>query len=130
MGDVGSGFLGFAISAFAVTSVYQNILTVWTWLILPSTFFIDATVTLLRRMANGERWYEAHRSHAYQKLARKFGGHLKVTSSSILLNVVWILPMAWLSAKYPRHGMFLTALTWLPLVAICFWCGAGLKDDK
>lgn len=130
MGDVGSGYLGFAISAFAVITVYENALSVWTWLILPSTFFIDATVTLLRRMANGERWYEAHRSHAYQKFARKYGGHLNVTSWSILLNVIWILPIAWLSAEYPRHGMSLTVLAWLPLITICFWGGAGLRDDE
>jgi hypothetical protein len=31
-------------------------------------FLLDATLTLTRRVARGERWYEAHRSHYYQRL--------------------------------------------------------------
>ena len=37
----------------------------WTWLILGSLFVADSTVTLLRRILRGDRWYEAHRTHAY-----------------------------------------------------------------
>ena len=35
-------------------------------------FFVDATVTLVRRGLRGERVHEAHRPHAYQWLARRW----------------------------------------------------------
>ena len=34
------------------------------WVILPGTFRVDATLTLVRRILRGEAFYEAHRSHA------------------------------------------------------------------
>jgi Fuc2NAc and GlcNAc transferase len=36
-------------------------------------FLADATWTLARRVARGERWYQAHREHLYQQLALRFG---------------------------------------------------------
>ena len=77
MGDVGSSFLGLMLG----TIIYANILkgsSVWIWLILLSVFLIDSGVTLVRRIINGDKWYMAHCSHAYQHAARKWG-HKKVT---------------------------------------------------
>ena len=51
-------------------------------------FFVDATLTLLRRMFRGKRWYEAHRSHAYQHAARLWASHRKVTLAILGINVV------------------------------------------
>lgn len=36
-------------------------------LLLPLYYLADATLTLLRRLGNGERFWEAHRSHFYQR---------------------------------------------------------------
>ena len=79
MGDVGSGYLGFVISVLALAATRNDPSAVWVWLILGGVFFVDATVTLARRTARGDRVYEAHRSHAYQWLARRWGNHLPVT---------------------------------------------------
>ena len=70
MGDVGSLWLGFSIFALALLSIKADWLSYGVWLILAALFVTDATVTLLTRMMRGERWYEAHRSHAYQRLSR------------------------------------------------------------
>ena len=42
-------------------------------------FFVDATVTLLRRMLRGDRWYAAHRAHAYQRAVQAGWSHRRVT---------------------------------------------------
>ncbi|MDQ4062092.1 MAG: glycosyl transferase, partial [Pseudomonadota bacterium] len=49
-------------------------------LVLPLYYLADATLTLLRRLARGERIWEAHREHAYQKAAAG-AGHAPVSLS-------------------------------------------------
>jgi UDP-N-acetylmuramyl pentapeptide phosphotransferase/UDP-N-acetylglucosamine-1-phosphate transferase len=70
MGDVGSGFIGFVLAVLVLlvgsTSSQGNALLPASFVLAP--FLVDATLTLARRVARGERWYEAHRSHYYQRL--------------------------------------------------------------
>ena len=70
MGEVGSGYLGCVIAVLALAATREDPVSLRIWLILGGVFFGDATVTLLRCLLRGERVYEAHRSHAYQWLAR------------------------------------------------------------
>lgn len=90
MGDVGSGFLGFLIAAFALAGEKWYGVPALLWAVLYTAFWFDATATLIRRIAAGERWYSAHRSHAYQRL-HHFGGwsHGKILWAVIVLNVVF-----------------------------------------
>jgi Fuc2NAc and GlcNAc transferase len=88
MGDVGSGTLGFAFGLLAVRSENVGGLPVLAWAMLLGVFAFDATVTLVRRVARGERWYEGHRSHAYQRAARAVGSHARVTLAVVAVNVV------------------------------------------
>jgi len=48
-------------------------------LFLPAPFLFDAGVTLARRIVRGERWYEPHRTHYYQRLVRLGLPHRRVT---------------------------------------------------
>ena len=59
MGDVGSTWLAFLIFALALLSIQAGWLSYASWQVLAAVFVTDATVTLLTRMARGERWYEA-----------------------------------------------------------------------
>jgi Fuc2NAc and GlcNAc transferase len=129
MGDVGSGFVGFALGVVALISSATEHLSIFSWLILAGVFVSDATVTVIRRMYRGERWYEAHRSHAYQRCSRRLGSHLKVTFSVVAINVVWLLPIAALAASYPGFGWWLTILAWAPLMIVTTRLGAGLPDE-
>ena len=86
MGDVGSGFLGFVFGTMAVVSDRWGAVPATTWLMLLGVFVFDATVTLVRRVARGERWYQAHRSHAYQRLVRIGVSPAKVVAAVLLLN--------------------------------------------
>src|SRR5579862_8073182 len=69
MGDSGSGFLGFCFALLATTSLHHPSFVVWPCLL--SVFICDATVTLVSRIVSGQRWTEAHNSHAFQLLAKR-----------------------------------------------------------
>jgi Fuc2NAc and GlcNAc transferase len=89
MGDAGSGFLGFIISAFALLGYLKYQISILVWAILFSLFWFDATVTLSRRVLRGEKWYMAHRSHAYQRLHHYAKwSHKKILFASIGVNCV------------------------------------------
>ncbi len=126
MGDAGSGFLGLMLGLFALWSANLG-LPIWCWVILLALFISDATVTLLRRILNGERWFEAHRSHLYQQLSRKWGSHRSVTLALISLNAFWLFPLAWLAATYPSFGLLITLAAYLPLILLTTKLGAGKR---
>ena len=125
MGDVGSGFLGFTLGTLALFSSKANSTIVWPWLILLAAFLVDATVTLLRRMFGGARWYEAHRSHAYQHAAKAFGSHAKVTLSVAAINIGWLFPLAWAASRYSEAAPILAAVAVFPLVFLTLRFEAG-----
>jgi Fuc2NAc and GlcNAc transferase len=109
MGDVGSTFLGFVLFALALVSHREGWMPFSAWMILGALFVVDATITLLTRVYRGERWYEAHRSHVYQQLARKWGAHLPVTLLATAINLGCLAPLAYLVMVRPD-------LSWLGLV--------------
>ena len=129
LGDVGSGFLGVILGTLAIISANLNDLPIWTWFILAGVFVVDATVTVVRRMINGEKWYTAHRSHAYQRAARHLQSHRRVTVLVSAINIGWLLPLAWFSTLRPEFGWSLTLLAWAPLCVIAVFLGAGRSDD-
>jgi Fuc2NAc and GlcNAc transferase len=83
MGDVGSGLLGFLFAALALLSERNGGPTLLVWAFFGGVFIFDATVTLLRRAMRGERWWAAHRSHAYQRAVQSGWGHARVASGII-----------------------------------------------
>jgi Fuc2NAc and GlcNAc transferase len=87
MGDVGSGFLGYIFGALALMAGRSGALPLALGLLLAGVFAFDATVTLLRRMARGEHWYKAHRSHAYQRVVQAGSTHAQVTAGVVLVNL-------------------------------------------
>ncbi|MFZ5594709.1 MAG: MraY family glycosyltransferase [Pseudomonadota bacterium] len=99
MGDVGSGFLGFLIAVFALAGEAWFGVPALLWVILYGVFWFDATITLLRRIAAGERWYAAHRSHAYQRLHHGGGwSHGRILWGVIALNTVLASLALWANA--------------------------------
>jgi Fuc2NAc and GlcNAc transferase len=129
LGDTGSGFLGIALGAIAWATVTSGQLSAWVWLILVGSFVSDATVTLFRRWRRGERLQAAHRSHAYQRLSRRFGSHLKVTLIFLAINLGWLGPLAWAATVWPSSGGVLTLVAWTPLAILAWRRGAGLPGD-
>jgi Fuc2NAc and GlcNAc transferase len=126
MGDVGSGFLGFAFGVLAISSAKDRPWLLWPWLILLSVFIVDSIMTLMRRVIAGARWYEAHRSHAYQHAARRYRSHLKVTLAVAAINVVWLFPLGWGASVWPAAGPLFAVMAVAPLVYTALRYHAGL----
>jgi Fuc2NAc and GlcNAc transferase len=130
MGDTGSGFLGFSLGAMVILTVRGGGITLWSWAILLGVFVVDATLTLLVRVLRRERWYEAHRTHAYQHAVRRWGSHGRVTVAVLIINVLWLWPLAWLVSQIQPLGVILTTLALTPLAALCLWLGAGQAEKS
>ncbi len=69
LGDCGSIPLGFLAGALGLHGVLAGAWPLWFPLLVFSPFVVDATVTLVTRLARGEHVWIAHRQHAYQRLA-------------------------------------------------------------
>jgi len=127
MGDVGSGFLGITIGGLALLSTQQNAELLWVWIILLGVFVTDATITLLRRLARKQKPHVAHRSHAYQHLALRFQSHSKVAIGMLAINIIWLLPIAYLVADGRVIGTTGVLIAYVPLVIAAVLLGSG-KD--
>ncbi|HID96580.1 MAG TPA: glycosyltransferase family 4 protein [Thermodesulfobacteriaceae bacterium] len=130
MGDAGSGFIGFTVGVIALYTSLEEYMNIWTWFILFGVFLVDATFTLTRRMLQGETWYEAHRSHAYQYASRRFGSHKKVTLAVLMINLLWLFPLAWISVFQARLAPVLLVCSWTPLILMAAVLGAGKPEEE
>lgn len=125
MGDGGSGFLGIILGALSLQAAWVEPQLLWSWLILLGVFVVDTTYTLLRRLFRGDKVYEAHRSHAYQHAALRYGNHLSVTLAVAAINLFWLLPVACWVAMGGVDGITGLLLAYLPLVALAVKYEAG-----
>jgi UDP-N-acetylmuramyl pentapeptide phosphotransferase/UDP-N-acetylglucosamine-1-phosphate transferase len=78
MGDGGSVPLGFLAAAIGLDGWVRGLWPVWFAPLAFAPFVVDATVTLLRRALRGERFWQAHREHYYQRLVRMGTSHLRL----------------------------------------------------
>ena len=69
LGDAGSIPLGFLAAALGWYGIASGAWPIAFPLLVFSPFVVDATATLLRRMARREAFWRAHRGHCYQRLA-------------------------------------------------------------
>lgn len=119
MGDGGSGFLGFLIANFALIGQIWWDIPALLWVIVYGVFWFDATVTLLRRILAGERWYTAHRSHAYQRLHQAGWSHYKILLAISAVNMLLIGVALWAGAH--RETIPWVFLAILLLLSIAYW---------
>jgi len=73
MGDVSSTFLGFTAALMALRLWMKQ--PVWGLCAMGAmtVFYVDAGLTLVVRLCQHERLFEAHRTHAYQRLVNELG---------------------------------------------------------
>jgi Fuc2NAc and GlcNAc transferase len=121
MGDALSTSLGFLFGGLALfaTRAYDS---VWPGLLPIYLFVFDATATLLRRVVRGERWWSAHRTHAYQLLLQRGWSHRAVQ----MLYLAFAAALAELALQWTRldaaevtvtlvvvHVALVVGLTWI-----------------
>lgn len=99
LGDGGSVPLGFLAAAMGLTGWARGVWPGWFPLLVFSPFIVDATATLLKRLIRGEKVWQAHRSHYYQRLVQMGWGHRKTALAEYLLmaaaglSAVWAIKM-------------------------------------
>lgn len=89
LGDVGSVPLGFLLGWLLISLAGQGL-----WApaaILPLYYLADATITLGRRLARGEKIWHAHKMHFYQKAHQAGYSHAGVVKRIIVVNVALIV---------------------------------------
>jgi len=129
MGDVGSGYLGIVIGGLSLMAAKQQPELLWVWIILLAVFVSDATITLICRLLRKQKPHVAHRSHAYQHLAIRFNSHSKVALIILAINVIWLLPIAFLVANKQLAGTSGVVVAYIPLLLAALSLGAG-KDSE
>lgn len=119
MGDVGSGAIGFALAALVTVAAAR--LGARSWLILMplSPFLVDASLTLLRRILRGQRWWTPHTQHAYQAWARR-RGHARVALAYAAAAAAASMLGLWLSAQSGTSFIACIVIAWYICCAF-FW---------
>ena len=123
MGDVGSVPLGFLLSGVVL---WVAKIAGW-WLLVPLTlvhanFVLDTGITLFRRIARGERWYEPHREHFYQRLVRAGRSHTFATGCEMALQaIVLALMVLYLYVSPPLRAVLVATVLvlWLGFFTYC-----------
>ena len=75
LGDAGSVPLGFVAAALGLAGMVREIWPIWFPLLVFSPFVVDSTTTLFRRLLRGEKVWQAHHEHYYQRMVRSGIGH-------------------------------------------------------
>ena len=102
LGDVGSTFLGFLAAGLVLYADQQDLFPFWLGIIPFLPFLVDATVTLLRRLWKGEKVWQAHKTHYYQRLVQIGWGHKRTLLWEYLLMAFSSASAIWLSYQKSR----------------------------
>ena len=121
LGDVGSIPLGFLAAAFGLVGWRDGAWPLWFPLLVFGVFIGDATLTLLKRLARGERVWRAHREHYYQRLVQLGAGHRRTALWAYVLMLV-----CGAAALYAREAAAAVqaaavALAVLAMIAMAAW---------
>ncbi len=121
LGDAGSVPLGLLIGGLLIQLALAG-----HWaasLILPAYYWADASWTLLIRLLNGEKIWQAHRKHFYQRASRGGAGPVLV-STTILMGNLGLIFAAWIADIGQQGiGLSLAALIVTALLALLRWWG-------
>jgi UDP-N-acetylmuramyl pentapeptide phosphotransferase/UDP-N-acetylglucosamine-1-phosphate transferase len=124
MGDAGSILLGFLAGALGLLGIARGLWPVWFPVLVFSPFIADASVTLIRRLFRGERIWEAHRSHYYQRLVQLGWGHRRTALVEyLLMAIVATLAVAGV-------GRSVAAQLAVVGVVVLLLTGSGIQVDR
>ncbi|MCZ6804999.1 MAG: glycosyltransferase family 4 protein [Proteobacteria bacterium] len=129
MGDVGSCALGFIFGGLIFITYLQKSISINIWLVLLSFFIVDATLTLIKRVINRERWYQAHRSHAFQRYLQMGHSHTQLAITVSLFSVLILWPATFLAYKIPEFQLHITIIIYLFLSFIWYFIQQKYKQS-
>lgn len=119
LGDGGSGGIGYCLAGLGtIAALTEGAAALW--LLLPlSAFMVDAGLTLLKRVVQRERWWEAHTRHAYQAWARVVG-HTRVTLAYASWTATTVAVMIVLRSTPVALALALCVVTYLA-ASVVWW---------
>ncbi len=118
MGDVGSCALGFYFGVLALIGEIGGSVPFAVLFILLSIFICDATFTLLMRIGRNEKWYQAHKSHAYQRLVQLGMSHKKLVIVILIVNISILWPLAWIAYQEQALAFYIACLAGLLMATL------------
>ncbi len=127
MGDVGSGYLGLILGIYILAAACLQAKLLYCGTILHALFICDASYTLLTRMLTGQAWLQAHRLHAYQRIAAR-RGHAAALQAAWAINLGWLTPLAFWAYWRPDYAWAGMLLSYLPLLLLVNRLKAGQPD--
>jgi UDP-N-acetylmuramyl pentapeptide phosphotransferase/UDP-N-acetylglucosamine-1-phosphate transferase len=116
LGDSGSIPLGFLAAAMGIIGWMNGYWPLWLPLLVFSPFIADASVTLLKRGWRGEKVWQAHREHYYQRMVQHGLGHRNTALLAYILMLASSVSAIWATRQDPsvQYGVGIA------------WCGIYL----
>lgn len=114
MGDSGSIPLGFLAGAMGLVGWRDGLWPLWFPVLAFAPFVADASVTLARRVLRGERFWQAHRTHYYQRLVQLGWGHRRTALAAYALMLLCVVVA--LAVRTSSAAMQVVALVGCALV--------------
>ncbi len=125
LGDVGSLPIGLLLGWLLVLLAARSQLAAA--LLLPLYYLGDGTVTLLRRIANGEPFWQAHRTHFYQRATDRGFSVMAIIARVFAVNLV-LVALAAFSVLLPTRVAHVVTLALG--IAIVTWLLASFARGK
>jgi UDP-N-acetylmuramyl pentapeptide phosphotransferase/UDP-N-acetylglucosamine-1-phosphate transferase len=116
MGDSGSISLGFLAAALGLTGWRSGVWPFWLPLLVFSPFIADASVTLAKRVLRGEKVWQAHREHYYQRMVRSAFGHRNTALAGYGLMLAAAASAMW-AVKQDAFIQLATCIAWVAAYA-------------
>ncbi|MBK9243955.1 MAG: glycosyl transferase [Burkholderiales bacterium] len=117
LGDAGSIPLGFLAGSVGLAGWARGLWPAWFPLLVFSPFIVDATLTLVARLLRGNKPWQAHREHAYQRMVAGGLGHRRTA-------LLWYALMAACAAsgllglQFAVGGQWALVVAWLVIYGI------------
>lgn len=116
LGDAGSMMIGGTLAAAGIIGQREYDIPLSAFLLLYAVFLADTGYTLVRRAIKGEKIWQAHREHLYQRAVQSGLGHSSVTGMVLLASVAMgVLASLEMGRNGPR-------LLWLVLSLLILSC--------
>ena len=112
LGDAGSIPLGFLAATIGILGWRRDVWPFWLPLLVFQPFVADSTVTLIKRALAGEKIWQAHRSHYYQRLVQMGWSHRNLALAAYL-----VMAAAGLTAlslrDAPQWAVLVSGMVWI-----------------
>ncbi|MFP6559968.1 glycosyltransferase family 4 protein [Paraburkholderia sp. B3] len=116
LGDAGSIPLGFLAGALGYWGWREGTWPLWFPAIVFSPFIADASVTLLKRLLRGEKFWQAHREHYYQRMVRSGVGHARTAIYWYVVMLAGIIVALW-ALRRPVWQQWAILAAWYGVLA-------------